>query len=152
MIQRIQTVYMALAVVLCILCMCLCVGHFDADGLVEAHLTNLSCRQQCGAADFVASPMFAVLALSAAIGIRAIFGWRNRHDQAKLCVLNIMLLIGWHVLYVVFAHILAPDANGDAFIPAWPAALPLLSIALYILARRAINKDEALVRAADRIR
>lgn len=152
MIQRIQSIYLLLAALATLACMCFSVGQFDTDGTVTACLTNLYCGTSCGTADFAAAPMFAVLALSTVVSLRAIFVWNNRRDQAKLCTLNILLIVCWHILYAVLAHVLAPESDNATFCPTLPAALPLIAAILSILARRAINKDEALVRAADRIR
>ena len=38
------------------------------------------------------------------------------------------------------------------FRPTWPAVFPAIAFILYIMARRAINADEKLVRSMDRIR
>ncbi|MBR0527847.1 MAG: DUF4293 family protein, partial [Prevotella sp.] len=39
-----------------------------------------------------------------------------------------------------------------SFRPTWPAVLPIIAFILYVMARRAINADERLVRSMDRIR
>jgi len=39
-----------------------------------------------------------------------------------------------------------------SFRPTWPAVLPAIALILYLMARRAINADERLVRSMDRIR
>lgn len=119
MIQRIQTLYLLAAAVLSIVSACLLWGEWL---------------------------LLAVLFISAALGIYTIFGYNNRKSQMKLCTFNILLLVGWFVLYIVLSQL----ALVAVF--QWSALLPALSLLCYFLARRGIDHDEKLVRAADRIR
>lgn len=152
MIQRIQTVYLFVAAVLSVVCLCLKIGEPTLDGRTVAWVYNLWTIGSDGAYSYLVWPLFAVLLLSVAIGVYAIFGYRNRKAQARMCLFSSMLVVGWYVLYTVYAFMLTP-AEGEAhFSMCWPAGLPLVSLLLYILARRAILADERLVRAADRIR
>lgn len=153
MIQRIQTVYIVLAVVFTIACLCLQIGTFDNDGLVVGREYNLWLIDGMCTYSLVTWPMFAVLVLSAALGIYTIFVYSNRRNQARLCVFNLLLLVGWYILYGVYSRVLAGGALEQAdFVPSMPAAFPGLAFVFYILARRGIMADERLVRAADRIR
>lgn len=120
MIQRIQSLYLLFSAIFSVVCL-----FFVGGGWLSAVL----------------------LALSACFGIYTIFQYSNRILQAKLCLFNILLLIGCLILDFVLS-LLAEDAKGVE----WYNALPLISIIGYVLARRAIMADERLVRAADRIR
>ena len=161
MIQRIQSVYMLLAVVLTVVCLCMQVGTFLVADLPVMSEFNLWCTDALGGRHYLTWPLFAVLVLSAAIGLCNIFLYRNRKVQARICLLNALLLVGWYILYVVFAHVafsmvagkmLATDLIEATFRPSVVAALPAVALLLYVMARYAIRADEKLVRAADRIR
>ena len=161
MIQRIQSVYMLLAVVFTVVCLCMQIGTFSVAGLPVMNEFNLWCTDLLGGRHFLTWPLFAVLVLSSAIGFCTIFLYRNRRLQARICVLNALLLLGWYILYAVFAQValtkaisvdFVKDLADASFRPAIAAALPVISFLLYIMARRSILADEKLVKAADRIR
>ena len=157
MIQRIQSVYMFLAVVLTVVCLCMQVGTFYVAGLPVMSEFNLWCTDALGGRHFMTWPLFAVLVLSAAIGLCNIFLYRNRKVQARICALDALLLVGWYVLYAVFAHVaftktVSIDLLDATFRPTVIAALPAVALLLYVMARYSIRADEKLVRAADRIR
>lgn len=118
MIQRVQSLYLLAGAILSIVCVVCLWGLW--------------------------LPM-ALLVVSALFGIYTIFVYNNRKLQAKFCMFNIMLLVGWYILYFVMYQFFGATAQ-------WPVALPLLSLLCYVLARRGIMADERLVRAADRIR
>ena len=154
MIQRIQTVYMFLAVVLCVVCLCLQIGTFSALGQPVLNEYNLWMTDPLGGRHFSTWPLFAVLVLSSAIGLCNIFLYTNRHMQARICMFNMLLILGWYILYAVFCQTMGNigDIANLTFRPSVAAALPCVSTILYLMARHAIIADEKLVRAADRIR
>lgn len=156
MIQRIQTVYMALAVVLTVACLCLPVGVFTYDELAHAGIITINEYNLCLVVDDIVEyttwPMFAVLVPSAALGVYSIFAYGNRRAQARFCVFNALLLVGWYVLYAVCSRVCSTGNGIFDFRPTVFAAFPCVALILYMMARRAILADEALVRAADRIR
>lgn len=151
MIQRIQSVYMLIAVIVNIVCLCMQIGTFTADGMVTAHVYNLwTVNATDGSRIFNTWPLFAILVLSSAFGLFTIFMYRNRITQARFCTFNSLLIVGWYILYAVLAHVLASDEQ--SFCPAFASVLPVVSLIGFILARRGIIADERLVKAADRIR
>lgn len=152
MLQRIQTLYLLAAAVLSVVCLCLQIGTFGADGALVADEYNLWLMDGAGGYRFSTWPLFVVLLLSAAVGIYTIFMYSNRRVQARFCAFCMLLVCGWYVLYVVYGQVCLPDVEQASFYPAWPAVLPGLSLVFYFMARRAIMADERLVRAADRIR
>ena len=155
MIQRIQTVYMLLAVVLSVLCLCMQIGTFSAAGLEVLSAYNLWCVDPMGAHHFNTWPLFAVLVLTAAVGFLNIFLYRNRKVQARVLLFNMFMIVGWYILFAVYSKTLGHavdnviDVNFHASIA---AVFPAVAVILYAMARRAVLADERLVRAADRIR
>jgi len=153
MIQRIQTVYIAIAVLLTVACLCLQIGSFDLEGLTVGREYNLWIIDEAGKYHFSTWTLFAVLVPYAPSGLYTIFSFNNRRSQALMCLFNILLIIGWYILYVVYGQILPGDVIAQSnFKPALFASFPALSAIFYILAHRGIVADDKLVRAADRIR
>ena len=95
-------------------------------------------------------PLFGTLVVAAALACFAIFTYRRRPLQMKLCVYAVLLIVIW-ISTLAFIALLKIRA-GITFRPLLASVLPLLAICLFLLARRSIAKDERLVRSADRIR
>jgi len=155
MIQRIQTVYLFIAAICCVVCLSMPVGRYVADGLLTATLYNLWIVQ-AGTAEhtFGSAPLFVILLLAAAVSVYAVFMYGNRKLQMRLCSFSSLLLIGWYAVYAAVALVWGGgmDISQMSFSPGVAGALPAVALILNVMARRAINADERLVRAADRIR
>ena len=154
MIQRIQTVYLFLAAVIAAVCIALPVGMLVPEGMgVTSDIYSLFIltADTEHAYDFSVCGMFIALAAATVLSLVTIFMFKNRRMQARLCSLAVVLLLVWYVLYVLDVYTIGEEYNA-VFVVKFPAALPAVALILILLARRAILKDEALVRAADRIR
>ena len=149
MIQRKQTVFMLLALVLTICCLCLPVGTFEQQAMgADSSVYNLWVAAD-GGKSFAVWPLFLLLLLSCPLCLLAIFSYHNRMLQSKLCVVCMCLMIMWCAALFFFAKTLA---CGATFHVGFAAALPVVSLVLYFMARRGVIADEKMVRAADRIR
>jgi hypothetical protein len=88
-----------------------------------------------------------LLAATTAIAFFTVFLYRHRIVQVRLCTLNGLLLLVFQGLLVYYFFTGKADA---VFSPT--AVFPVVAIILTMLARRYIVRDEALVRASDRLR
>lgn len=150
MIQRKQTVFLFLALLATIACLCLPVGSFEPQGMgTENQLMNLWINETNGGRNFSVWALFAILLVTCSINTFAIFDYHNRKRQARFCMFSMLMIIGWYTVYGVFSQVLMP---GFTFHVEFAASLPLIAFILLWLARHSILADEALVRAADRIR
>ena len=150
MIQRKQTVFLFLALLATIACLCLPVGSFEPQGMgTENQLMNLWINETNGGRNFCVWALFAILLVTCPINTFAIFDYHNRKRQARFCMFSMLMIIGWYIVYGVFSQVLMP---GFTFHVEFAACLPVIAFILLWLARRSILADEALVRAADRIR
>ena len=149
--QRRQTLFLLLAIVFAIVCLCLPVGHFEPQGMgLHAPLYNLWLRNTEGGVSLMGSLLFALLLLTCSIGVWAILRFHNRPLQARLCVMGMLLLAIWYAAFFFYAyHVGYRDYT---FRPDVAACLPFVSMVFYGMARHSILADEKLVRAADRIR
>ena len=118
------------------------------------------------ATDYVSLQAFdkwplAVMTLSIPLlALVTIFLFRKRLLQARLNIMNVILCLGYYALVSLYVGFVARGyesvggmtlADADWYITFW-AAIPLVNIVLTMMATRRILKDEALVRAADRLR
>lgn len=94
--------------------------------------------------------------LVAVLSLVIIFMYKRRHLQVKLCGLNILLIalnIAAMVFYSDAVRLAITDLPDKVEVALnFGAFIPLIQLILTYLAIRFIKKDEALVRAADRIR
>ena len=150
MIQRIQTLYLLLVVVLGTL---LCVFspvqflHPEATEYVSIHAMDKW-------------PMAVMTMAVPVLALVTIFLFKHRMVQTRLNIMNVVLCLGYYALlalytaYVVKGYEMIGDvsmAGADWYLNVW-AGIPLINVVLLMMATRSILKDEALVRAADRLR
>lgn len=149
--QRKQTIFLFLAVVAAFVCLCLPIGHYEPSGMgVDWVLYNLMLKDADGVAHFSVAALFGVLLVTCSVGFYAIFKFKNRMLQARMCIFCILMLIGWYILYGIYGYVVNPE--GTTFHFDFAACLPFVSLVFYVMARKGIIADEKLVRAADRIR
>lgn len=155
--QRIQTIFIVIAIAACVACLCLPIATISPEALPlpEGNDTvmNLYTLKADGSKEFTICGIvcFTLLLFACSFGAISIFTFKKRKLQALLCMVSAMFTLAWIAVYgiSIFAGIV--DFGGNAK-PAYAACFPVVAFILFLLARRAILKDEALVRAADRIR
>lgn len=134
MIQRIQSVYLLLAA------LTMSAGIYSLP-LMEIGGEPYALKE---------SPTYLIMAgLSAGISLATIFGYKNRRTQVVMNRLNIILtfvLIG-----LIMAGFLGEPEHVEANI-GMGMIMPLMNVVFLVLANRGIQKDELLVRSADRLR
>lgn len=87
----------------------------------------------------------------AVIALITIFLYKNRGSQIKLTVFNMVLQVGFYVVVAVYMYTAYKYANTD-FDFHLPIVFPLISLILSYLAFRAIVKDDLLVKSLGRVR
>lgn len=160
MIQRIQTLYLLLVVALGITLCFVPVVQFvtpegaevvrawqlTALGMTETTVTELPAIQLNG--------LWGLLLASALIPVLAlvdIFLYNKRLLQARLNIFTIMLCLGYYGVLAIYIYLAKLMIDVDVYVMGW-ACLPLVCLVLTVIATRRILKDEAMVRAADRLR
>ncbi len=148
MIQRKQSVFLLLAALASFVCLMLPVGVFHPEGVgVDSVMYNLFILDGNGVASYVSSPLFVVLLLGSLMSLVTVFLYRNRRLQMKMCSFNVLIHVIWYAAFFVLAY-----SNAGTFSFRNASILPLVSMIFIIMARHGVKADEALVRAADRIR
>ena len=149
MIQRIQTVYLLVVAVLAVVIMSLPVGSLITPDSAISEMTNLSITATDGTISYDPWALFAIQMISAVIALGSIFLFKRRVLQMRLCLFNMILLVGYYVTLLTFVYMLA---GNNHFVPSWSVCLPFVNIVLNWLALRAIGKDEALIRSLNSLR
>ncbi|HBZ33768.1 MAG TPA: DUF4293 domain-containing protein [Bacteroidales bacterium] len=152
--QRIQTLYLAIVVVLSTLQIFLPVaGVMDIlNGEVYEyrlfHLINSTTGEV-----FLDSYFLPLLpAIIAVIALVTIFLFNKRLLQIRLCVINLVLALGYYGYLYYHLYVARENFEQASIYYSMPASFQLINFVLLIMAIRAIGKDEALIRAMDRIR
>lgn len=134
MIQRIQTLYMAVVIVLNLVLVFIA-SSFEANGLLKEGDTE------------IVSVMVATIITITAL---AIVSYKKRQNQFVLNRLNMILnlfLLGFFVYRSLnLPGEMAISEKGIGML------IPVFSIVFLVLANRAIKKDEDLVKSVDRLR
>ncbi len=161
MIQRIQTLYLLVIAAFGIALIWLPVIEFvtpeeaetlriwelSATGLTEITTTEME--------PVVLHGLWGLLVTTALIPILAIadiFLYKKRILQARLNIFLALLCLGYYGVIAIYIWLMKMSVEGvEWMLDIW-VAIPLINFILTLMATRRILKDEALVRAADRIR
>ena len=157
MLQRIQTVFLLLIVLLMggVLFFNIWVGEFNEG---YANLTPFYLeinRGDAQNAELIYSPyvIIAVLAVaSLTLAIIEITKFRNRLLQIKMGALNSLFMAGSIVMMVLFSNDIAESFQVTTSKYGISLFLPVGAMICNLIANRFIRRDEKLVRSADRIR
>lgn len=166
MIQRIQTVYLALVLIMSFVGLVSTIGEWTVADAVVASFTNFTFGADGAfmSLDSTSGPwcLGVLLIMVMFLSGMSIMLFRKRMRQLRLTIVSTILLVGYVATYALFAYYY--QLNLEQLVPAETAQLvptfhikfigmfPVLSIILNSLAIIGIRKDEALVRSLDRIR
>lgn len=156
MLQRIQTVYLLIVMIISGLMLFFPYTTAMTSDLVEYQLSfkGLSVVGDQGFHHSVTTVTLAVLtAIIPLISLITINMYKRRILQIRLSVFNIILMAGYYAMFYCVRYIIAqqhPELTDFHY--HWTFIIPFISIILTYLAIRAIGKDEALVRSLDRLR
>jgi len=153
MIQRIQTLYLAIVVILTSALFYTRLVVFSTSKNIYTMFYNGIFTGEEDSGDLVMkiTAFTILLFVSVIIGVITIFLYKRRLIQIRVAALNIGLQLGLTALIYFFAKTAGKDIDA-VFSFNYPVVFPLISVVLLIMAIKAIGKDEALIRSMDRIR
>lgn len=149
MIQRIQSLFLLGVIILSVLLYFLPVYGFSAsaqpitDSTVAGPVKDLTISNN--------TLLMILNGAIAAFSLLAIFLYKNRSLQMRICRLNILLTCVLMVLLYFAADTLSSGMNQQIHFR-YGAYLPFFDILFLFLANFYIRKDDELVRSADRLR
>lgn len=154
MIQRIQTIYLLIIVILLSITFFTPFAYFMGDG-EQFDLYVYALKSESGVS--VQATLYAAIlpALALILPFITIFLYKNRMLQVRLCVVEVVLLLGSLIIMGIYYFLsnrlfseLAHNLQGLKI----SFALPFVALLFAWLAFRAIFKDELLIRSLNRIR
>lgn len=153
MIQRKQTIFLIMAIVMIAICLLSDIMLIIPQGMgSNDHVGNLFILHgRDNSITMETWPLFLVLVVSIAISIVAIFTFKNRKRQIVLCNLLMSAMLVWYIIALTYFVYVLPTADTRLKLTL-SFTLPFVSLLFFALARRGIIADEKLIKAADRIR
>ncbi|WP_307526706.1 DUF4293 domain-containing protein [Pedobacter sp. W3I1] len=155
MIQRIQSIWLFLAALTLVLMLFLPIATKDAAGTASAIYTTglyqtLSIKAGVGLKTQSFLPLIITNIAVAFICLMNIFNYKRRSFQKRIAIVTIVLIGGFAFWCSIYAKKLPGGIEGANF--GVGAYLPALAILFIVLAIFGINKDERLIRSAERLR
>lgn len=149
MIQRIQTIWLLLATILAVLIFFFPIAELSNENKLMIY--SFESINLFGMVGFIKTAyIFAgLVALIAFFSFTAIFLYKRRDLQMRLCTIISLLDIFLVILIIVFSF---NQAKNIGLTIGLSAIIPLIIFILVLMARRAVRRDDLLVKAADRIR
>lgn len=155
MIQRIQSIYLALIALLSLL---LFKGSFlvfseKAGSMIRVTFTGIvrSIDNQGFVMIEKLIPLSVIVSLIPVLSLMTIFFFKKRTIQVWLSKVLIGLVFTLNLVSLFYSYIIITKFSGQ-LIPGIKMALPILLLILSILAFRGIKKDDQLVKSYDRLR
>ena len=96
-------------------------------------------------------PLFLLALVASSLSFFTIFKYKRRPLQARLSILAAILFVLWYPAVMLVNKFMMSTGLQYYIVNVW-GALPAVSAILCLMARKGIMDDERLVRAADRIR
>ncbi len=150
MIQRVQSVYLALAILLLVLSCCMPLATFTpADMQFPLRMHALVVVSNGTIVSWLPTTLLTIIIVTEVLLVTALLSYKRRRRQMTLCSIATALECLWIVAYVLLC--IDYHSYGTVRVTV-AAAFPVVAIVVTVLARRGVKRDEALVRAADRIR
>ena len=157
MIQRKQTIYLFFAGLIPLVLLFIPLGHLSSE-VAYYEYTAFAVREATPDATFIVSTIgnAVLLIATAVLSLVSIFLYKNRKAQMKLVSLNmvLILLVICAIMYFYPKFIFPKHLALDGVVIKYNYMIIISfvsAIGLY-LAKKAIAKDEAMIRSADRLR
>ena len=139
-------IFFSLAAV--ILCLCLPLVQFVYKDYSSVTMTNFQIQNIDGTHS---SSPWALGGLLIASGICSLFvllisAFQNYALQKRGLIVNMLILTGYYIVYLIFLLILKADVQ--AVLPKWATILPLISLILSFMSLNGIRRTEAKIIAS----
>jgi len=157
MIQRIQSVYLALAAMALAAAFFFPIITYINEGQIWLEILLKGIKDfsspQLELSNKLMLPLQILSGIIILLAVSSVFLFHNRKSQIKMVRLGIVLtLVVIALIFFYYANVLAkitstePDFNHPGIY------LILVALVMFVMANRGIQKDEKLIRSADRLR
>ena len=151
MIQRVQSIYLLVASIFMLLFYVFPIAVFTTSTFAfeffNCHITHPENLEP----PITLAPLAILPLLSILISFVTIFLFKKRKIQMRLSKINLLLIFTIIVVTILYFLKISELLDGDVQY-GFSGIFPILAFIVTIMAHSAINKDEELVRSADRIR
>ncbi|MEI6455753.1 MAG: DUF4293 domain-containing protein [bacterium] len=158
MLQRIQTVYLLLAAIACVLLFFVPLAYYYSPDLGNYKLFINSVKSMDPDPKHIFGtwytiPLFILTAISIILDLSAIFFYKKRWLQMRFAAFSgLLMIVLVMVIFFFYATKITEITKIEPEYSLFGMMLPLASLVFVVLANYAIRKDEALVKSADRLR
>jgi hypothetical protein len=155
MLQRIQSIYLLLAGLVIFALFLFPLAHNVYIDTIPATIKITGVYQDAGGHPAQMQTFTALIAATAVVGILPfilIFLYKNRKKQIMYCYLYILVIIGFSFWMVQTIKSVTGGFTLTTSNFGIGALLSSISIVLVIMAVKAIQRDEKLIKSADRLR
>jgi hypothetical protein len=153
MIQRKQTLFLLAAMILTGMLLWLNLATFQSNS--ETWILKCSGVGQTTANGFATAiityPILSLIITSTLISLLAIFSFKKRILQMRLCILNMAFQAGISAMIYYVGQTAASQLDAVASYN-WPIIAPVIAIVFTLFALMSIRKDDALIKSLNRIR
>lgn len=152
MIQRIQTLYLAVSAILLAIMSFSSLGEIASDNNI--YNFNIVGVKDIATGKLVYNgwPLITLLIITLALILVIIFSYKKRILQMRMATVSIILLIGLVLVSWYFISASQKELGDGLYSFKFPIIFPIVAAILNYLAIRSIAKDEVLIRSVDRIR
>lgn len=153
MIQRIQSLYLIGSILICVIMYFLPLGYIESDSIIKFSVCGFFDAENMIQFNWMLSSILSVTLL---VQLIALFMFSNRPRQAMLTQVSLILILLFAVAALLYEDLFSISNESGAIEQHiqynWNIILIAISWILTYMALRSIKKDEALVRASDRMR
>ncbi|MFC2102013.1 DUF4293 domain-containing protein [Bacteroidota bacterium] len=157
MIQRIQTIFLVLALISGALVFYFPLAEFYHElygnyKLFATELKSMDPDPKITTSLWFTSPLWVTAGVSLLLTLFTIFLYKKRATQLRFVAFNILLNVSFVVMvFIIYSNKITKLTQIE---PSYQAGIffPLVSLVFLILANRFIRKDQALVKSTDRLR
>ncbi len=152
MIQRIQTLFLILALMFLSLMFAFPYATF-IDPEAVSYVFDFSGIYGQQDANMVINilPLQILIIMVPVLSLVSIFLFKNRMLQMRLCVFNMLLIVGMLILMAYYIFYIKGELSAQVYYKV-TLLFPFISVIFTWLAFRSIRRDELLIRSIDRIR
>ena len=158
MLQRIQSLFLAIAAVASLLLFFfpLATYYHEIQGNYKLFIYGVTCMDPEPKVTFSSLftlPLLLLAAASFILSAVTFFLYKRRMLQVRLCAFNVLVnIVLIMVIFFFYATRISSMTNIEPDYNYAGMIMPLISLVFLVLTTRAIRKDEALVKSADRLR
>jgi len=158
MLQRIQSVFLAIVAIASVMVFFFPLADYyhEYNGNYQFFIYGVRCMDpepKVVFSQFFTIPLIALAAASFLFALTALFSYKNRSLQIRICSFNLIInVVLVAVIFFFYATRIQSMTQIEPNYRHLGILFPLVSILCLILGTRAIRKDENLVKSADRLR